>query len=300
MRAAAPPEIRSRSRCLGRWIIRVRRPDASVGAPPEFCSLWRQSNTLIPNLEGLHDINQSFIPPHPAGRLPEALQSGIGNVAKSGLADGPFDRAQLDFVTATSIRFSLEGPDHSYAHWAEYKDHLLLRSQHVINSPELIRRPGVIAMNTPWKLTSMLMLTPQTSWDLGGNHAFAGRPTKTAPTGISCIVPFASHVDQTKHDLDIVVTEQGLTDPCGLSRAPLTIEKCAHPDYKGLFHEYYDRSLHECTKRGASHEPHILGNAFKFHINFMEHGTMKDLDALLNNINPARLPFMLIIPRCDV
>ncbi|PBK59506.1 hypothetical protein ARMSODRAFT_1071462 [Armillaria solidipes] len=80
-----------------------------------------------------------------AGRLPEALQSGIGNVAKSGLADGPFE------VWTKILRGNF---DHSYAHWAEYKDHLLLRSQYVINSPELIRRPGVIAMNTPWKLTS--------------------------------------------------------------------------------------------------------------------------------------------------
>ncbi len=39
---------------------------------------------------------------------------------------------------------------------------------------------------------------------------------------------------------------------------PLIIEKCAHPDYKDLLHEYYDRSLHECMKRGAGHEPHML------------------------------------------
>ena len=85
------------------------------------------------------------------------------------------------------------------------------------------------------------------------------RPTPTDPTGISCIVPFASHVDQTgiappppflflflsikhtlEHDLDIVVTEQGLADLRGLApreRAPLIIEKCAHPDFKDMLHE---------------------------------------------------------------
>jgi len=64
-----------------------------------------------------------------------------------------------------------------------------------------------------------------------------------------------------EHDLDIVVTEQGLADLRGLSpreRAPIIIEKCAHPDYKDLLNEYYDRSLHECLKRGAGHEPHML------------------------------------------
>jgi len=109
-------------------------------------------------------------------------------------------------------------------------------------------------------------------------HTPSTRPTKTDPTGISCIVPFASHIDQTEHDLDIIVTEQGFADVRGLSpreRAPLIIEKCAHPDYKDILHEYYDRSLHECLKRGAGHEPHMLRNAFKFHLNFMEHGTMK-------------------------
>ncbi|KAG7443237.1 uncharacterized protein BT62DRAFT_972559 [Guyanagaster necrorhizus] len=361
-------------------------PGASVGATPEIVQsaekIIIEVNTLIPNLEGLHDINQSFIPPHrqpylithpsdrigttaipvdpervvaiiesrqpdntssntpesddsraiarhlieflsdevSAGRLPKSLlplQSGIGNVANSiigGLADGPFDRVQvwtevlqdtfirffdsgkLDFATATSIRFSPEGFDHFYAHWADYKDRLLLRSQQVANSPELIRRLGVIAMNTPLEVdiyahaNSTNALGSRMLNGLGGSadflrnaklsimHTPSSRPTKTDPTGISCIVPFASHVDQTEHDLDVVVTEQGLADLRGLSpreRAPLIIEKCAHPDYKDLLHEYYDRSLHECMKRGAGHEPHMLRNAFKFHTNFMEHGTMK-------------------------
>ncbi|KAK0494341.1 hypothetical protein EDD18DRAFT_1176468 [Armillaria luteobubalina] len=361
-------------------------PGASVGATPEILQsaekIIIEVNTLIPNLEGLHDINQSFIPPHrqpylithpsdrigttsipvdpervvaiiesrqpdntssntpenedskaiarhlieflsdevSAGRLPKSLlplQSGIGNVANSiigGLADGPFDRVQvwtevlqdtfirffdsgkLDFATATSIRFSPEGFDHFYAHWAEYKDRLLLRSQQVANSPELIRRLGVIAMNTPLEVdiyahaNSTNALGSRMLNGLGGSadflrnaklsimHTPSSRPTKTDPTGISCIVPFSSHVDQTEHDLDVVVTEQGLADLRGLSpreRAPLIIEKCAHPDYKDLLHEYYDRSLHECMKRGAGHEPHMLRNAFKFHTNFMEHGTMK-------------------------
>ena len=43
-----------------------------------------------------------------------------------------------------------------------------------------------------------------------------------------------------EHDLDIVVTEQGLADLRGLSpreRAPIIIEKCAHPDYRDMLHE---------------------------------------------------------------
>ncbi|KAJ3855401.1 hypothetical protein EV368DRAFT_34776 [Lentinula lateritia] len=361
-------------------------PGASVGASPEILQsaekIIIEVNTRIPSLEGLHDINHSWIPPHrqpylithpsdrigltaipidpdrvvavvegnkpdntgenapetaesraiakhlieflsgevDAGRLPRSLlplQSGIGNVANSiigGLAEGPFDNVQvwtevlqdtflqffdsgkLDFATATSIKFSPNGFDHFYKNWVNYKDRLLLRSQQVANSPELIRRLGVIAMNTPLEVdiyahaNSTNALGSRMLNGLGGSadflrnakisimHTPSTRPTKTDPTGISCIVPFASHIDQTEHDLDVIVTEQGLADVRGLSpreRAPIIIEKCAHPDYKELLHEYYDRSLHECLKRGAGHEPHMLRNAFKFHTNFMEHGTMK-------------------------
>ncbi|EDR04672.1 uncharacterized protein LACBIDRAFT_252427 [Laccaria bicolor S238N-H82] len=255
-----------------------------------------------------------------AGRLPKSLlplQSGIGNVANSiigGLADGPFEQVQvwtevlqdtfirffdsgkLQFATATSIRFSPEGFDHFYANWAQYKDRLLLRSQQVANAPEIIRRLGVIAMNTPLEVdiyahaNSTNALGSRMLNGLGGSgdflrnaklsimHTPSARPTKTDPTGISCIVPFASHVDHTEHDLDIIVTEQGLADLRGLSpreRAPVIIEKCAHPDYKDMLHEYYERSLKECLARGAGHEPHMLRNAFKFHTNLMEKGTMK-------------------------
>lgn len=40
----------------------------------------------------------------------------------------------------------------SFLDWANYKDRLLLRSQQVANSPELIRRLGIIAMNTPMEV----------------------------------------------------------------------------------------------------------------------------------------------------
>ncbi|KAF5312919.1 hypothetical protein D9619_003815 [Psilocybe cf. subviscida] len=361
-------------------------PGASVGATPEIIQsaerIIIEVNTLIPNLEGLHDINQSFLPPNrqpylitrpqdrigrtaipvdpdrviaivesrqpdntgsnapeteesraiaahlinflsdevSAGRLPKSLlplQSGIGNVANSiigGLADGPFEQVQvwtevlqdtfisffdsgkLSFATATSIRFSPEGFDHFYKNWATYKDRLLLRSQQVANSPEIIRRLGIIAMNTPLEVdiyahaNSTNALGSRMLNGLGGSadflrnaklsimHTPSSRPTKTDPTGISCIVPFASHIDQTEHDLDVVVTEQGLADLRGLSpreRAPIIIQKCAHPDYRDSLMDYYDRALFECLKRGAGHEPHMLRNAFKMHLNFMEKGSMK-------------------------
>lgn len=47
-------------------------------------------------------------------------------------------------------------------------------------------------------------------------HSPSVRPSKTDPLGITAIVPMCSHVDQTEHDLDVFVTEQGLADVRGM------------------------------------------------------------------------------------
>ncbi|KAK5008749.1 Acetyl-CoA hydrolase [Elasticomyces elasticus] len=87
-----------------------------------------------------------------------------------------------------------------------------------------------------------------------------------------------THVDQTEHDLDVVVTEQGLADVRGLSpkeRARVIIAKCAHPEYRPILQEYFDRAEFECLRRGWGHEPHLLWNAFDMHKHLNDKGTMK-------------------------
>lgn len=254
------------------------------------------------------------------GRMPEnlhPLQSGIGNIANAvveGLANSNFknltvwtevlqdsfldffESGSLDYATATSIRLTEAGFERFYENWDDYTKKLCLRSQVVSNSPEIIRRLGVIAMNTPVEVdiyahaNSTNVMGSRMLNGLGGSadflrnaklsvmHTPSARPTKTDPTGLSCIVPMASHVDQTEHDLDVVVTEQGLADLRGLSpkeRAKVIIQKTAHPDYRDQLMDYFDRSVFYATKNKSLHEPHILKDAFKMHINFQENGTMK-------------------------
>src|SRR5699024_7463970 len=63
---------------------------------------------------------------------------------------------------------------------------------------------------------------------------------------ISTIVPFASHIDHTEHDTQILVTEQGLADLRGLSpvaRARKIIDRCAHPDYRERLTDYLERAM---------------------------------------------------------
>ncbi|KAK9468562.1 hypothetical protein V1512DRAFT_259783 [Lipomyces arxii] len=254
------------------------------------------------------------------GRMPEnlhPLQSGIGNIANavvSGLAEASFkdltvwtevlqdsfldffDSGNLNFATATSIRLSPDGFERFFKNWDTYSKRLLLRSQQISNSPEIIRRLGVIAMNTPVEVdiyahaNSTNVMGSRMLHGLGGSgdflrnaklsvmHTPSARPTKVDEFGLSCIVPFATHVDQTEHDLDVVVTECGLADLRGLApreRARVMIDKAAHPAYKPILTEYLDRAEFEALKKGSGHEPHILKDAFKMHINFQEKGTMR-------------------------
>jgi len=256
------------------------------------------------------------------GRLPQnllPLQSGIGNIANAvieGLATGGanfknlkvwtevlqdsfldlFDSGNLDFATATSIRFSPDGFERFYKKWDEYSPKLLLRSQQVSNSPEIIRRLGVIGMNTPVEVdiyahaNSTCVNGSRMLNGLGGSadflrsskysimHCPSARPSKTDPTGISSIVPQCTHIDQTEHDLDVVVTEQGLADVRGLSpkeRARVIIKKCAHPDYVPILEEYFNMAEFMCLKKGWGHEPQLLWNSFDMHKNLIENGTMK-------------------------
>ena len=79
-----------------------------------------------------------------------------------------------------------------------------------------------------------------------------------------------SHQDHSEHDVNVIVTEQGVADLRGKSpieRANLIIENCAHPDYKPLLREYLKSAQMGQTR-------HNLGKAFAMHIALAEKGDM--------------------------
>jgi len=207
-----------------------------------------------------------------------------------------FDSGKLDFASTVSMSLSNKGFERLYANWEKYTSKVIMRPLSIANAPEPIRRLGCIAMNTPVEFdiyahaNSTLVGGTRMINGIGGSgdflrnaflsimHTPSARPSKTDPTGITCVVPMASHVDHTEHDLDVLVTEQGLADLRGLcprDRAQLIINKCAHPDYKPLLQDYFDRAKKECLERGAGHEPQILSKVFKMQQNLAEKGTMK-------------------------
>ena len=109
-------------------------------------------------------------------------------------------------------------------------------------------------------------------------HTPSARPTKSDPTGISCIVPMCTHVDSTEHDLDVIVTEQGVADLRGLSprqRAREIIAKCAHPDYKPILTSYLEKAEEFCLRKGVAHEPQLLYQAYDMYKSLEENGSMK-------------------------
>ena len=168
------------------------------------------------------------------------------------------------------------------------KDRLTLRQSEISNSPEVIRRLGVIAINTAIEVdiygnaNSTHISGTKMMNGIGGSGDFERNAyisiftcSSVAKDGIiSSIVPFVSHQDHSEHDVNVIVTEQGVADLRGkspLERANLIIENCAHPDYKPLLRDYLKLAT-------GGHTHHNLPCAFAFHDTLRRKGDMRLTD----------------------
>ena len=244
-------------------------------------------------------------------RLPQnllPLQSGVGSVANAvlaGLLDSPFesldfyseviqdsvldliDSGKIRIASGTSLTFSKEGQQRFINNLEEYKRKIILRPQEISNNPEIIRRLGCIAMNTAIEVdiygnvNSTNIMGSKMMNGIGGSgdftrNAYLSRfvtPSITKNGDISCLVPMVSHVDHTEHDVQVIVTEQGLADLRGLSpreRAETIITNCIHLEYKPKLEDYYQRALEK-----GGHTPHLIGEALSWHKKFLGTGSMK-------------------------
>jgi succinyl-CoA:acetate CoA-transferase len=247
-----------------------------------------------------------------AGRLPAdllPLQSGVGNIANAvlaGLNKGPFENmtaytevlqdgmldmlrsGKLTKASATALSFSPDALADFNENIAFYSERIVLRPQEISNHPEVVRRLGVIAMNAMIEadlygnVNSTHVMGTSIMNGIGGSGDFARNaylsffmtPSTAKGGTISCIVPMVSHVDHTEHDVEIIVTEQGLADLRGKSptqRARLIIENCAHPDFRPALLDYFERAQ---KSGGGQHTPHLLDEALSWHSNFVKTGEM--------------------------
>ena len=191
-------------------------------------------------------------------------------------------------ASATAMTVTNECLHTVYDNMDYFSKHLTIRQSEVANSPEVIRRLGVIALNTAIECDlygnensshicgSKLMNGIGGSCDYERNGYISVFTTPSIAKGgrISAIVPMCTHVDSTEHDVDVIVTEQGVADLRGKGprrRAEEIINHCAHPDYRPLLREYL-----RIADKG--HEPQSMTAAFAMHDTLRKKGDMRLTD----------------------
>ena len=105
---------------------------------------------------------------------------------------------------------------------------------------------------------------------------FLSSPRRVPPRTVASLPSFRCAVtwDSTEHDVDVIVTEQGVADLRGkgpLRRAKEIIENCAHPDYRPMLREYL-----KFAEKG--HEPQSMRAALAMHDTFLKKGDMRLTD----------------------
>lgn len=248
-----------------------------------------------------------------AGRIPKSflpLQSGVGNVANAvlyGLGENPeipaiemyteviqdavielMKKGRCKFGSTCSLTLSNDMEAEVYGNLDFFRDKILLRPAEISNSPEVIRRLGVIAMNTALEadifgnINSTHVVGTKMMNGIGGSGDFTRNgsisifscPSITKEGLISNIVPMVSHVDHSEHSVDILITEQGIADLRGkdpVQRAEAIIENCANPMYRELLWDYLRLG-------NGGQTPHSLHAAMGFHVAFNETGDMRNTD----------------------
>jgi propionyl-CoA:succinyl-CoA transferase len=244
-----------------------------------------------------------------AGRVPPELlplQAGVGNVANAvmgALGDAreipPFVMftevfqdslvelmlaGRLMGASTTALTVTEPQLDRIYSDMDFFAPRIVLRPQELSNNPGIIRRLGVISLNTALEVdiyghvNSTHVCGSQIINGLGGSGDFTRNsflsifmcPSVAKGGRISAIVPMAPHVDHNEHSVQIVVTDQGLADLRGLGpleRARTIIERCAHPAYRDYLYKYLERAK-------PGHIRHDLTTCFELHRNLLETGQM--------------------------
>lgn len=248
-----------------------------------------------------------------AGRIPRTflpLQSGVGNIANAVLAalgrhpEVPafamytevlqdsviplLETGRCTFASTSALTLSPAMMARFYENLPYFRNRILLRPQEISNHPEIVRRLGIVSMNTAIEVdlggnvNSTHVVGRQMMNGIGGSGDFTRNayisifscPSTAKGGKISAIVPLCSHMDHSEHSVQVIVTEQGVADLRGKDpheRAELMINRCAHPDYRDQLRGYL-----KLVKEG--HAPQSLSLAFAMHRHFLTNGDMRAID----------------------
>jgi len=247
------------------------------------------------------------------GRIPKSflpIQSGVGNIANAVLGAlgrhpriPPFEmytevlqdsvadllrQERVTFASTCSLTLSTKALFDLYRDLEFFRNRILMRPQEISNHPEVVRRLGIVSINTAIEIdifgnvNSTHIMGRQMMNGIGGSGDFTRNAylsiftcTSSAKGGkISTIVPLVSHMDHSEHSVQIVATEQGIADLRGRSpheRALMIIQNCAHPDFRGELLGYLKMVA-------GGHTPHTLNAAFALHSRFLKTGDMRGVD----------------------
>jgi len=294
-------------------------PDKVVGivisdTPMNVRPMWNVAAEGDPKIEQIASLFVNFLEAEvAAGRLTNPLpplQTGAGAIADAALlktgekfsditlytegfmggAFKPLSEGRITKISSGGLSVDASFDELLKKDIDNLCQKIIIRSNEVANSAEVISRLGVIAMNNALEadlygnINSTNAFGTRMISGIGGSGDYARNAyltvfftLSTAKNGdISSIVPMCSHIDHTEHDVDIIITEYGLADLRNKSPRQRAAEmiRVSHPDYRPLLQDYYDRAVAHCGP-GYCHTPHILSEAFSWHTRFQETGTMK-------------------------
>lgn len=247
-----------------------------------------------------------------AGRIPKdflPLQSGVGNVANAvlgALGDNPdipafnmyteviqdavialMKKGRIKFASGCSLSVSRSVIQDIYANLDFFKDKILLRPQEYSNNPEIVRRLGVITINTALEadifgnINSTHVSGTRMMNGIGGSGDFTRNsyvsifttPSVMKDGKISSFVPMVAHHDHSEHSVKVIISEWGVADLRGKNpreRAHEIIDKCVHPNYRPLLRQYLELGVKGQT-------PQNLDCCFAFHQELAKSGDMRNV-----------------------
>jgi acetyl-CoA hydrolase len=264
-----------------------------------------------------HNVAEFLAAQLSTGKLPAQflpIQSGVGDIANSVLGAlgnhpgippfemyteviqdsvvGLIERERVRFASSCSFTVTPPALKRVYDNLKFFRSRVVLRPQEISNSPEVIRRLGVISINTAIEVdifgnvNSTHVMGRKLMNGIGGSGDFTRNaylsiftcPSSAKGGKISTIVPLVTHVDHSEHSVQIIATEFGVADLRGKApyeRATEIIDKCAHPDFRDLLHSYV--AIVE-----GGHTPQTLSAAFRMHEQFQKTGDMHGCDWTAN------------------
>jgi succinate CoA transferase len=308
--------------------IPVYRVDDRIGSPICLVDPKKIAGVVLTNLEDEcspfeastpvteqigRNVADFLIAEMKAGRIPPQflpLQSGVGNIANAVLGalgsskEIPnfemytevlqdsvvplLESGRCTFASTSALTLSPEMMSHVTSNLGFFRHKILMRPQEISNHPEIVRRLGIVSMNTAIEVdlggnvNSTHVMGKTMMNGIGGSGDFTRNayisvfscPSTAKGGKISAIVPLASHMDHSEHSVQIVATEQGIADLRGKDpheRAQLIVDNCAHPDYRRQLREYL-----KLTKEG--HEPLSLSLGLAMHRQYLRYGDMRGIN----------------------